>query len=228
MAWIGAIGLALMAALAAPAGAQVGVVRTVEGQVNVVSGKLECAPRYGLDLDEGDAVRTGPKSWALLNMMDGSKITVRPDTEVRLAAYRYTDDGDSAQNQALLVMARGAVRVAAGRIARGRNTGFRVQTPDATVELRGSDHDVAFVESKSATRGDAPAGSYGKSFAGEAVMRNSHGQVTVRAGQVAYTDPNARAAPRVLTGAEPYFYHWHHFIDRRVAAVTGTADASLP
>src|SRR5262245_21836874 len=55
MAWLAVLnGAAVMA--------QVGVVRTVEGQVSVASGKPECALRYGLDLDEGDAVRTGEKA----------------------------------------------------------------------------------------------------------------------------------------------------------------------
>jgi hypothetical protein len=226
--FIGAAPLSLALLHAVPAAAQVGVVRTVEGPVNVFSGRQECAPRYGLDLEEGDAVRTGPKAWALLSMMDGAKITVRPDTELRIAAYRYTDAGVSAQNSALLVLTSGAVRVTAGRIALARNTGFRVQTPHASVELRGSDHDVATVDAKSTTRGDSPVGTYGKAIDGEAVIRNAQGQATARTGQIGFVDPAARVAPRVLQGAEPYLYHWHSYIDRRVTAVVGKLDTTLP
>src|SRR5688572_1020500 len=181
-----AVGVMLLSARAAQA--QVGIIRTVEGQVSVFSGKQECAPRYGLDLEEGDAVRTSAKAWALLAMMDGTKITVRPDTEVRIDAYRYTDAGESAQNLAQLTLTRGALRVIAGRIVAGRSAGFSVQMPSASMELRGTDHDVAFVGPKFATRGDAPAGSYGKSYAGDAVMKSPRGEITVRTGQVAYAE----------------------------------------
>lgn len=208
--------------------AQVGIVRTVEGDVKIFSGAQECAPRYGLDLDEGDGVRTGPKSWALLNMMDGTKITVRPDTELRIDAYRYTEAGESAQNRALLGLSNGALRVVTGRIAAGRNTGFRVQTPDASVDLQGIDHDVVFAGPKYPQRGDAPAGTYGKSYTGDAVMKNPHGEVRIRAGQVGYAEPKVRASPRVLAGPEPYFYHWHDYIDRRAATIAGQLEAVVP
>jgi hypothetical protein len=203
----------------APAWSQVGIVRTVEGAINVTSGRQECAPRYGLDLEEGDAIRTGAKAWALLNMMDGTRITVRPDSELRILVYRYTDSGDAAQNLAQLALTTGALRVLAGRIATGPSQGFRVQTADATLALRGTDHDVSFMEAKTASRGDAPAGTYSRAYAGEALIKNPHGEVTLRTGQIAYVDPKVRAAPRVLTGTEPYFYYWHDYIDRRVAAV---------
>ena len=198
--------------------AQVGVVRTIEGKVSVFSGKPECAPRYGLDLDEGDAVRTGEKSWALLTMMDGAKITVRPDTEVRIDAYRYTEAGESSQNHALFTLTRGAMRVAAGRIANGRNTGFVVQTPAASMDMRGADQDVAYIAPQFTPRGDALVGAYGKSYAGIAVMKNATGAVTIRDGQTAYAEPRVRKPPQILV-SDPYFYHWHSYIDRRAAAV---------
>lgn len=213
---------------ATPAWSQVGIVRTVEGAVSISSGRQECAPRYGLDLEEGDAVRTGSKAWALLTMMDGAKITLRPDSELRIIAYRYTDSGEMAQNQALLALTAGALRVVTGRIAAVRHLGFRVQTADAMVDLRGSDHDVSFVEQKSPSRGDAAVGTYAKSFSGEAVMKNPVGEVVLNTGQVAYAEPKSRTAPRVLSGTEPYFYYWHNYIDRRVAAVVEKLEALIP
>jgi hypothetical protein len=223
----GIAGVGMAMSHSAPAWPQVGIVRTVEGVVNVASGRQECAPRYGLDLEEGDAVRTGAKAWALLTMMDGTKITVRPDSEMRILAYRYTDAGEFTQNQALLALTTGALRVVTGRIAAGPNTGFRVQTPDATLELRGTDHDVSLIEPKTTLRGDAPAGTYGKAYAGEAMMKNSRGEVAVRTGQIAYAEPKMRAAPRALSGTEPYFYYWHDYIDRRAAAVAEKLEATF-
>jgi hypothetical protein len=224
--WI-ALTSGLMSMAGTPALAQVGIVRTVEGQVNVMSGKQECAPRYGLDLEAGDVVRTGAKSWALLAMIDGTKITVRPDSEMRIAAFRYTDLDEFAQNHALLSLLTGAVRVTPGRVAVTRGKGFQVQTPDANMTLRGADHDVAFVPPDGAEKGDAPTGTYGRSHVGYAILKNAHGEVTIRTGQTAYAAPKVNAPPRVLE-TEPYFYHWHNYIDRRAAAIADKLETLAP
>jgi hypothetical protein len=201
-----------------PAHAQVGIVLTVEGGVNVISGKQECGPRHGLDLEEGDTVRTGEKSWAVLSLLDGAKITVRPTTEVRIDAYRFTESSDAVQNHAMLVLTRGSLRVVTGAIVKGRNTGYRVRTPEVTMEMRGTDHDVTHVAPQFTPIGDAAPGSYGKSYAGEAVFASSGGELTLRDGQAAYAALRVRAPPRLLT-FEPGFFSVHSFIDRRAAAV---------
>lgn len=219
MQWLkkSAIVVAVLAGLTAlPVSAQVGVVLTVEGQVNVISGKEECGLRYGLDIDEGDTVRTAEKSWAVLSLLDGAKITVRPSTEVRIESYRFTESADAPQNHALLALTRGSLRVVTGAITRGRNTGYRVRTPEVTFEMRGSDHDITHIVSTPA--GDAAPGSYGKTYTGEAVIKNAGGELTLRDGQAAFAASRARTAPRLLT-MEPWFFSMHSFIDRRAAAV---------
>lgn len=213
---------ALMALTAMPANALVGIVMTVEGQVNVISGKQECGLRYGLDLDEGDTVRTGEKSWAVLSLLDGAKITVRPSTEVRIEAYRFTANGEALQNFATLALAHGSLRVITGAIARGRNSGYRVRTPEVTLEMRGTDHDITHVAAQFTPQltslGDAAPGSYGKTYAGEAAIKSAGGELILRDGQAAYAALRARAGPRLLT-AEPWFFSMYLSIDRRAAAV---------
>jgi len=198
--------------------AQVGMVLTVEGQVNVISGKPECSLRYGLDIEEGDTVRTGEKSWAVLSLMDGARITVRPSTEVRVDTYRFVDAGDARQNHATMTLARGSVRVVTGAIARSRNSGYQVRTPDITMELRGTDHDVTHVALQFTPGGDAATGSYGKTYAGESVMRHAAGDITLRDGQAAFAPSRLKAPPRLLT-FEPWFFSVHASIDRRAAAI---------
>ncbi len=207
---------------ALPVAAQVGMVLTVEGQVNVISGKQECGLRYGLDLEEGDTVRTGEKSWAVLQFLDGAKITVRPSTEVRIENYRFADSSEAARNHASFELARGSLRVLTGAIVRGKNTGYRVRTPDITMEMRGADHDVTHVVTSTAPQStpvsDAAPGSYGKTFIGEAVLKGPGGEITLRDGQAAFAALRVRAPPRLLT-MEPWFFSMHSFIDRRAAAV---------
>ena len=216
-------GLAMLCTLwAAPGYAQVGIVLTVEGDVSVVSGKQECGLRYGLDLEEGDTVRTGEKSWAMLSLLDGARITVRPSTEVRIEAYRYTDSGDAPENFATLMLVRGSLRAVTGAIARGRNVGYRVRTPEVTLEMRGTDHDITHVAPQFTPVGDASPGSYGKTHAGVGVIKNSRGEVTLSDGQTAFAALRANTPPRLLS-ADPLFFGLHAYIDRRAAAVGESA-----
>ncbi len=207
-----------MLLVALPVAAQVGMVLTIEGQVNVISGKQECGLRYGLDLEEGDTVRTGDKSWAVLQFLDGAKITVRPSTEMRIENYRFAESSEATRNHASFELVRGSLRVLTGAIMRGVNTGYRVRTPEITMEMRGTDHDVTHVAPQFTPVGDAAPGTYGKTFSGEAVMKGAGGEITLRDGQAAYSPSRVRAPPRLLT-MEPWFFSMHSFIDRRAAAV---------
>jgi hypothetical protein len=199
----------------------------LEGLVSVKSSNQECTARFGLAIVEGDLIRTEAKSWALLHMLDGTRITLRPDTEVRFYIYRHTESGEAWQNRALLVLSQGAVRVIAGRIATGRSSGFVISTPDASMDVRGADHDITYIAPKFTPTRDATAGTYGRTYTGEAILKNPHGEVTIRDGQTAYAEPRMRSPPRVLS-ANPYFFQWHSYVDRRAATVAEKLDAVAP
>jgi hypothetical protein len=146
---------------------------------------------------------------------------------VRIEAYRFTANGDAPQNFATLALAHGSLRIVTGAIAKGRNSGYRVRTPEVTMEMRGTDHDITHVAApftpQVTSLGDAAPGSYGKTYAGEAAIKSTGGELTLREGQSAYAALRARAAPRLLT-TEPWFFSMYSSIDRRAAAV---ADALL-
>lgn len=200
--------------------AHVGMVLTLEGQVNVISGKQECGLRYGLDIDEGDTVRTGDKAWAVLQLMDGARITLRPATELRIDHYRFVDSSEAKRNYARLTLLRGSLRVVTGAIVRGRNLGYQVRAADATVEMRGADHDVTHIAPASVQVGEGVHGAYGKSYAGEAAMSTANGSVTLRDGQTAFVATGARTPPRLLTH-DPWFFVTYGSIDQRASAVAG-------
>lgn len=197
------------------------MVLTLEGQVNVISGKQECGLRYGLDIDEGDSVRTGDKAWAVLQLMDGARITLRPSTEVRIDHYRFADGNNAKVNYARLHLLRGSLRVVTGAIVRGLNLGYQVRAADAIVELRGTDHDVTHVAPASVQVGEGVHGAYGKTYVGEAAMSNAGGSVTLRDGQTAFAATGARTPPRMLTH-DPWFFVTYASIDQRASAVAGT------
>ena len=195
--------------------------------MRVLSGKLECAPRFGLDLDESDTIRTGEKAWAVLVMVDGTRIAVRPQSELTVSVFRYTDGGEITQNHAILTLTRGAIRVNAGHMGRGRNSGFIVRTRDAEVLIQGTDQDVAYVTPDFAAKpkpGDPEQGTYAKVHEGAGLLRAVGKDVKLQAGQSAFAGGKEKSAPKVLP-SDPYFFHWHTYIDRRVATVLARQDA---
>lgn len=210
--------LLICALCTAPLYAQVGIVATIEGNVRVQSSKEECGLRHGLELEEGDIVRTDAKAWASLRFLDETQVTLRPGTEVRILAYRFIDNNQPMQIQRVLSLSEGSLRVASGKLPLNRNAGFVVKTPASEITLRGTDNEVAYFAPASAQRGDALPGTYTKAYDGEAAVKNARGELSVRPGQVAYADGAGRALPRVLS-SEPGFYGSYAAVDRRVEAV---------
>jgi hypothetical protein len=92
--------------------------------------------RPGLALEEGDVLRTGTDSHLGVVLRDDTRISLGPDTEVRIDRFLYAP----AQGQLALVlkMARGVAAYVSGKIAQLSPDAVRVETPIAIVGVRGT------------------------------------------------------------------------------------------
>ena len=136
--------LALLWLLQLPAFAAVGTIDSFEGEVRVISATADRRAQAGLEINEGDTVKTGANAWALLAMSDGASLTLRPDSQVRFDAYRYNPDSEATQNSSLLSLVKGALRSITGYIGRTNRAGYKIATPTATIGIRGTDHEPAY------------------------------------------------------------------------------------
>lgn len=195
--------------------AAIGTIDSLEGDVRVVSATAERAAQAGAEINEGDTIRTGANAWALLAMSDGASLTLRPNSQLRLETYRYDPDGDVAQNSSLLALAKGALRSITGYIGRTNRAGYRIQTPTATIGIRGTDHEPAYYPP--GANADRDPGTYDKVNDGESFIRNPKGEVSVKPGQYAFVHHNARFAPQLLK-RPPAFYQRHAAFDKKAAA----------
>ena len=194
----------------------VGKLDSFEGDVKISSKSGFKTVAAGLEVEEGDLVRTGANAWALFEMSDGASITVRPATELRITQYRYAANGPAAQNSSVIELARGALRVITGLIGQTNRQGYAINTPTSTMGIRGTDHEPAYHPPGAGE--DQPPGAYDKVNEGETFIRNEKGQeVTVKRGGYGFVSHDRRMAPRLLQ-AEPAFYRRHAEIDQRVAA----------
>ncbi len=100
-------------------------------------------------LSQGDAVEeeeriiTGDKSFAVLQFVDGAKVTVRPNSVLDIKEYRYSG-GD--ENAATLSLVQGGLRIITGAMAKAEPESFKVETPVALMGVRGTEFVVVLCD----------------------------------------------------------------------------------
>lgn len=132
------------AALAAGADASnAGTVTHLSGTLSVVraDGTARILSRKS-EVTQGDTLSTQRDSYAQINFTDGSSMTLRPNTQMKIEDYRFAqnrpqDDGS------LFRLLKGGLRTVTGLIGkRGNQDAYRIGTSTATIGIRGSSGDT--------------------------------------------------------------------------------------
>jgi len=116
-----------------------GMVVASRGEVIALSNGGSRELRQGDFIYESDEIITSNKSFAVLQFVDGAKVTVRPDSTVIIEQYLYNgDDGDAAE----LSLVSGGLRVITGAMAKTHPENYKVRTPVALMGVRGTEFSV--------------------------------------------------------------------------------------
>ena len=182
-------GIALIASLllaAAAWGASAGRVQLVAGDVQIIAvdGKSRPAVR-GDVIDEGDTVVTGAAGALHLRMLDEGVIAVRANTRMRINQFRWSGKEDGNERSALDLV-KGGFRTITGVIGRRNKETYSVNTPTATIGIRGTDHEVFHLEAGDAVAASAEAGSYNKVNVGDTFLRTAAGTLELGPNQVGF------------------------------------------
>ncbi|MDZ4188459.1 MAG: FecR domain-containing protein [Hydrogenophaga sp.] len=94
----------------------------------------------GLNLQQGDRLTTAVGASAIVKLADGTRMTLRPQSDMVLQQVRYTPDAPD--NNLLLELLRGGFRAITGLIAKDNDRAALVKTPTATIGIRGTDFDA--------------------------------------------------------------------------------------
>lgn len=190
-------GLVLLGFAVAPAA----VAADTAGQVEFVSGQVAvegAAPAHALVAGDGvavgDTLRTGPDGEAHLTMEDGAYVAVRPNTVFRIDAYKSRGEADDVASFSLL---RGAIRSVTGWIGKLHPSGYRIDTPMATIGIRGTDHEPLYIPPGEA-QGDEAPGVYDRVNEGVSLLTTEAGTVDIPAGRAAEIRDGAARTPRLL------------------------------
>lgn len=176
---------ALLAAQTLPAQGAVGQVDSVRGIGALQSpGQSPRSLSKGAVLQEGDRLTTASNASAIVALKDGTRMTLRPGTDMVFSQYRY--NRDAADNNMLLNLFKGGLRVLTGLISKGAPNAARIQAATVTVGVRGTDFDARLCQGDCAAesravggqaRGiDIKAGARLIALSGEAFATSSAGQ----------------------------------------------------
>ncbi len=103
----------------------------------------------GSELFEGDTLTTSGRSYAIIEMKDKGKMTLRPNTVFRIESYKYDATSTKPEkNNAILRLFRGGLRAVTGLIGkRNPRSGMKLISPVATLGIRGTEFDTRLCES---------------------------------------------------------------------------------
>ncbi len=195
LAWMVLIAAAAVARAAMP----FGEVEFVEGHVSIVDVQGHERPaQVGQTILEGETLVTGADGELHAHTTDSGFLALRANTRLTVQAYRAAGRAD---DSVLLSLARGTLRIITGWAAKLRPHGYQIHAGNATIGIRGTDHEPLFLPP-----GDpaGPPGTYDKVNTGATYIDTPAGRVEVGAGHAGFAPHDGRA-PQVLEKV-PEFY----------------------
>jgi len=162
---------------------------TVEFAIgNVVAIDAAGTPRALIkhgEVNAGDRVHTN-QGRAQIRFTDGAFVSLVPDTEFQVRAYAFQGRRDAGESS-ILALLKGTIRAVSGAIARSGPDRFQINTPTATLGVRGTGGIVSVLADGS-TRLTATSGIW--------IMTNPAGTIDVPAGGSALVTPIITDPPR--------------------------------
>lgn len=174
-------------------------VKKPDGSVRLLSQKSGVAA--------GDTLATEKDSYAQINFADGSQMTMRPNSQMKIEAFKY-DEGKPQEDNAFFRLIKGGLRTVTGLVGkRGNLDAYKIGTATATIGIRGSSGDT--IDCTQDCTGVTPTSSqkdkglYHTTYTGSYVMTNDAGSIIIGEGQFGFVR-DVKTAP-VLLAADPGF-----------------------
>jgi len=116
-----------------------GMVVASRGSVTAETPNGQRILKQGDNIYVSDQIVTGDKSFAVLQFVDGAKVTVRPNSAMLIEDYVYNGN---ANDVATLSLVSGGLRVITGAMAKSHPDNYKVRTPVALMGVRGTEFAV--------------------------------------------------------------------------------------
>jgi len=184
------LALALSATAAAQGAAPVGTVTHLSGTLLVKRADGTRMLSVKSDIYEGDALITQADTYARLKFNDDGEVVMRPDSNMTVNSYAFHPDEPQRDN-ALLALVKGGMRSVTGLLGHRNKEKFSVQTPTATIGIRGTHFGALLCQGdcgaiRTPTGAPPPDGLHVDVAQGAISLTNGAGVQVVNAGQFAY------------------------------------------
>ena len=137
----------LAAALLAPLAALAeGVVQNLSGTLSVQrpDGTVRLLSEKSV-VKEGDTLSTQRDSYAQIKFSDGGRVTLRPDTQIKIESYAYSE-AEPQKDSFVFALLKGGLRSVTGLIGKRANRdAYKLRTATSTVGIRGTDYTAVHV-----------------------------------------------------------------------------------
>jgi hypothetical protein len=183
---------ALAAALLAP------LLALAQGSVQHLSGTLHVQRSDGSvrllsersQVLQGDVVSTERDSYAQIKLTDGGQLTLRPNTQIRIEGYQFSEH-EPQKDSFIFALLKGGMRAVTGLVGkRGNRDAYKLRTATATVGIRGTDFNAVEV-APSQQAGQPAPGVYVVVSDGQVVLTSGGQELLAAAGQTAFSsNPN--------------------------------------
>lgn len=177
-----------------------GRVLVAVGQVVAMRGGHAVPLTRGSPIEVGDQISVGAASNAQIRFTDTSIVSLKPQTEFLVSQYSFNGAEDGSE-KAIFSLLRGGLRTVTGLIGHLNKANYGVQTPAATIGIRGTvwgaQHCVAD-ECKNEDGTSAKPGTYGEVKSGVIAVSNNAPEVDFGANTAFYVADRNTAPTRLL------------------------------
>ncbi|MFZ2163177.1 MAG: FecR domain-containing protein [Sideroxyarcus sp.] len=188
-----------------------GTVEDVSGNATMSDANGTSVPvTSGLKIFTGQSIQTANDGEVHIVTEDSGLIALRPNSSFRIE--RYQSKGEPA-DEVVFSLFKGALRSITGWIAKRNPSAYRLNTPTATIGVRGTDHETTVIEA--ATENDLP-GTFDTVNEGVTVLQTARGEIEVHPGEHAFAPRDQSIAPAILARHPGFWKHRAFKIEERI------------
>ncbi len=148
-----------------------------------------------------DSLLTGDKSRIQARMLDGGMISLRPNTEFKIAEYSFETQDDNV----VMELIKGGMRTVTGQIGRDNHDEYTVKTAIATIGIRGTHYALQLCDQLCATVRNGRQGLTGQVITGAISVEGKADSKTINAGEYFFLEDTSGAKIEVFRVAPVEF-----------------------
>lgn len=130
------IAAALLVAIAPPAFAEVGRVKSATGAAAIERARTRVPVAPGTKVLEGDVLVTGGNGRISMTFVDNTRFSAGPNSRVAIDEFKFNRTAGT--GTFVTRLDRGSLAVSSGRIAKSRRDAMKLRTPKSLLGVRGT------------------------------------------------------------------------------------------